>query len=268
MSDYQVTAIPALKDNYFWCLHQDNNALLIDPGDATPCIEMLKKNQLTLNAVWITHHHQDHIGGITDLAQQYKRPVYGPNDDRISGIDHYLKQGDSVSWRSHQFSVVYCPGHTNSHVVFWNPTQRHLFCGDILFSAGCGRVMEGEAADLFHSLQWIASLPQDTKIFCAHEYTEANLRFALHLEPDNQALQQRWDQVKELRAKFQATIPTDLELELATNPFLRTHLPGIRQKLDAMARHNEIAEALKKFQLTKEDEYYFAVMRLWKNIYV
>ena len=111
-------------------------------------------------------------------------------------------------------------------------------------------------------------MPKDTRIFCAHEYTEASLGFALHLEPDNQALQQRWQQVKELRAKSQATIPTYLELELATNPFLRSHLPNIRQKLDAIAGHNQIADALKKFQLTTEDEYYFAVMRLWKNIYV
>lgn len=268
MSDYQVIALPALKDNYLWLLAKGHSALLIDPGDANVCMQAIDKYSLNLDAIWITHHHNDHTGGLEVLDKKFNCPVYGPKDSRINFITHILDEGKCVEWQGNFFNIWHLPGHTNTHIVYWNPATKHLFCGDILFSAGCGRVMEGEAADLYHSLQRIAQLPEDTRIFCAHEYTLSNLQFALHLEPDNQQIQQRYQEVKKLRAAGSASIPTHLKTELATNPFLRSHLVNIRQKLDEMSQQTDIKRALSCFRLNTRDEYYFAVMRLWKNIYV
>lgn len=268
MTDYQIIALSAFKDNYFWLLVQNQSAVLIDPGDADICLRALDQYQLDLDTIWITHHHDDHIGGVKKLQQRFSCPIYGPKDSRINSVTHIVQEASQVKWQNNIFYVWHLPGHTNTHLTYWNPQQKQLFCGDVLFSAGCGRVKEGEAADLFHSLQRIAQLPTDTQIFCAHEYTLSNLQFALMLEPDNKNTLQRYHHVKTLRDAGKPSIPTQLEIELTTNPFLRSHLSNIRQQLDKAAQLSEIQQGLSHFRLKTKDEYYFAVMRLWKNIYV
>jgi hydroxyacylglutathione hydrolase len=268
MYDYQVTCLAAFTDNYLWLLSRENSAILIDPGDADVCIKALSDRNLQLDFILATHHHNDHIGGIKKLVDTFNCPVYGPYDQRIPEVTDLLTEGSVVYWKNNAFQVFHLPGHTQTHIVYWNSDKHQLFCGDVLFSAGCGRIKEGEAADLYHSLQRLAQLPRDTEIFCAHEYTLSNLNFAMHLEPDNKALQDRYHQVKQLRVEGSPSIPTRLDIELATNPFLRSFLPGIRQKLDTIASQPQIQSALSQFKINSTDEYYFAVMRLWKNIYV
>lgn len=265
---YQVTALPAFQNNYLWLVHDSQNALLIDPGDASICIDALKKHHLELNCIFITHHHNDHIGGLPAIIQQFSCPVYGPDDSRIQQINYKLKEGDLVEWQSHQFHIWHTPGHTNSHIVYWNPVAKHLFCGDMLFGAGCGRNMEGQVSDLYHSLQRIASLDESTKIFCAHEYTLQNLQFALHLEPDNPILIQRIKEATKIRQAGLPTIPTNIKIEKETNPFLRSHLLPVRKKLDSIKYNADIQNFMMPFNFQSEDEFYFALMRGWKNIYV
>lgn len=263
---YQVIGLPAFQNNYLWLLHDNQNAILIDPGDASVCLAALKEKNLTLDAVLITHHHNDHIGGLSSIQQKCNCPVYGPDDSRIPLITHKLKEGDRFTWKSHEFLVWHTPGHTNSHIIYWNLTTSDLFCGDMLFGAGCGRNMEGQVSDLFHSLERISKLPPHTKIFCAHEYTENNLHFAQMAEPDNQQIIERIHRTNILRKAGKATIPTELYTETATNPFLRSHLEPIREKLDAVSSHPDIQSFIQQIHFQSKDEYYFAVMRGWKNI--
>lgn len=268
MSDYQVNGLAAFSDNYLWLLSLENSAILIDPGDADVCIKAVSDRNLQLDFILVTHHHNDHTGGIKKLVEQFNCPVYGPYDQRIPEVTQVLTEGSVVDWKNNRFQVFHLPGHTQTHIAYWNPDRHQLFCGDILFSAGCGQVEEGEAADLYHSLQRIAQLPQDAEIFCAHEYTLSNLKFAMHLEPDNRDMQDRYHQVEQLRAAGLPSIPTRLHIELATNPFLRSFLPATRQKLDTIAGQPQIQSGLSRFKINSRDEYYFAVMRLWKNVYV
>jgi hydroxyacylglutathione hydrolase len=265
---YNVIALPAFENNYLWLLQDGSDAVLIDPGDAQVCIDALERLHLNLNAVLITHHHKDHIGGLSTIKQSYDCPVYGPEDSRIPGITNKLTEADSLHWKSHQFHVWHTPGHTQSHIVYWNQMKSHLFCGDMLFGAGCGRHMEGQISDLYYSLQRIASLDQKTLIFCAHEYTLQNLQFAATLEPESQQIMERIKEARRIREADQPTIPTQLKIEKETNPFLRSHLIPIRKKLDSISTDAAIQDFLAPFTFQSKDEFYFAVMRGWKNIYV
>ncbi|MCP4863873.1 MAG: hydroxyacylglutathione hydrolase [Pseudomonadota bacterium] len=227
-----VTPIPAFNDNYIWCLHNEQYAVVVDPGDADPVLAFCKDNELALAAILITHHHHDHTGGITKLSSAVKDlPVIGPRGGHISGITKSVAQGDLVKLPllDCEFNVLELPGHTLDHIAFVG--HNALFCGDTLFSAGCGRLFEGTPGQMHRSLNKIKRLPASTVIYCTHEYTQANVNFALAAEPDNQALQAYDNWVKETRAQNTPTLPTLLSTQLDINPFLRCDSPAIKKSV-------------------------------------
>lgn len=241
-----IVPVPAFKDNYIWTLHDQQHAVVVDPGDAAPVHAWLQQHGLQLAAILITHHHRDHTGGIAELTRVYNSPVYGPRRENIPGITHPCGEGDiiDVTALSMRLNVMDVPGHTRGHIAFvWD---KHLFCGDTLFGLGCGKLFEGTAAQLHHALQRFAQLPDDTLMYCAHEYTELNLPFALRCEPDNNALQQRERDIFALREQNRPTLPVTMALEKATNPFLRCNEPEIIRNLErmldqALPPHDEVA---------------------------
>jgi hydroxyacylglutathione hydrolase len=217
-----IIPIPAFRDNYIWLLRRGTAAVVVDPGAAEPVLDTLQREGLQLAAILITHHHADHCDGIAGLLAAQPVPVYGPAAESITGLSHPLAGGERIriDALAQDFSVLAVPGHTSSHLAY--VADSALFCGDTLFGAGCGRLFEGTPAQMLASLDSIAAMPEDTAIYCAHEYTEANLRFALAVEPGNAALQQRVVDAAAMRAAGQPTVPSTLVLELATNPFLRS----------------------------------------------
>lgn len=253
--------IPAFKDNYIWMLiGQDaKTAMVVDPGDAKPVLEILQQNNLTLTDVLITHHHFDHSGGALELMQTTKARVHGPNSSLFPG-SHPLKEGDIVTFPAMKltFRVMEIPGHTLDHIALYSeiPIQGHriLFCGDTLFTGGCGRVFEGTPPQMLNSLQRLKKLEKSTLVYCGHEYTEANLKFASIVEPENEALLERIKQVKLSRQNLEPTVPSTLEEELKTNPFLRTEFDSVRVAAEAYANQ----------KLATEVEV-FATIRTWKN---
>jgi len=222
-----IFPIPALRDNYIWALHNRQRAVVVDPGEAAPVLSWLQAQQLSLAAILCTHHHGDHIGGIAELAEVYNVPVYAPRAENIPGTTHPLAEGDSVHLPELgvALKVLDIRGHTRGHIAYLNLENpggdNYVFCGDTLFGCGCGRLFEGTAEQLYHALQRLAALPDNTRVYCAHEYTEANIRFALACEPGNARLQQRAVEARALRAAGNPTLPSTLALEKATNPFLR-----------------------------------------------
>lgn len=220
-----ITPLAAFADNYIWVItaqgHPD--CLIVDPGEAPPVEHFLKENGLTLNGILITHHHRDHTGAIEPLTRDRAVPVYGPRS--CPAVTHGVQDGDSLQAGSVMFRVLATPGHTLDHLAYFSQPQGVppvLFCGDTLFSAGCGRLFEGTAEQMQQSLDKLASLPDNTRLYCAHEYTRANLDFALAVEPDNPSLTARLTEVIQLRQNNQPTLPSTLTLEKQTNPFLRT----------------------------------------------
>ena len=234
-----IHPIPAFHDNYFWILHHhnSNNAYVIDPGDEQPVIEGLKQLQLSLAGILVTHHHGDHTGGIGALQQQFGVPVYGPESANIPAITHPQNDGDLLILDEGrvQLQIFEIPGHTLDHIAYYSADESSLFCGDTLFAGGCGRVFEGTPKQMFQSLQKLAQLPPQTQVFCAHEYTMTNLTFAEAIEPGNAALQRRAAKVREQRQNHAITLPSTIELELATNPFLRTSSPEIKKSASTHA---------------------------------
>lgn len=232
MHPYSITAIPAFTDNYIWCIHNDEYAVVVDPGDSAPVIEFLKNNDLNLTAILITHHHHDHTGGVVALKELFNSViVYGPNNPKIAGINNAVTEGDHIKLKSVgvAFDVLEIPGHTLDHIGFVN--DHELFCGDTLFSAGCGRMFEGTPEMFFESLQKIAELNDDTHVYCTHEYTLANLKFAQYVDANNQTLTEYHDWATHRRQNKEITLPSDIKTQKLINPFLRTDDDDIRKFL-------------------------------------
>ncbi|MBD2091892.1 hydroxyacylglutathione hydrolase [Microcoleus sp. FACHB-1515] len=225
-----IFRIPVLNDNYIFLLHDSaqNIAAVVDPAVASPVLQWLHDRQAKLVAIFNTHHHSDHVGGNRELLQQYPEAiVYGGAIDRgrIPGQQVFLQAGDRVEFADRVAEVFFVPGHTKAHIAYYFlPTEiagGELFCGDTLFAGGCGRLFEGTPAQMVDSLSKLRSLPEDTRVWCAHEYTLNNLRFALTVDPDNADLRSRCETVQALRRQNEATVPTSIALEKQTNPFLR-----------------------------------------------
>lgn len=222
----EIQALPAFEDNYLWLLRQANHAVVVDPGDAEVVARALQTQQLQLAAILLTHHHADHTGGALALQRHWQCPVYAPQSQHAAyqGLEiSHVQDGDSLPLpmlEGRHAQVIALPGHTLDHLAYWID-HTHLFSGDVLFSAGCGRLFEGTPAQMYASLQTLARLPGDTLIYPAHEYTTKNLEFALTIEPENPALLQRNLEVRSLRAQGQPSLPTRLRQELQFNPFLR-----------------------------------------------
>lgn len=217
-------------------MHPGNQAcVVVDPGDADPVLSLLDQQGLSLTGILITHHHGDHTNGIAKLLAKYSVPVFGPATEAIPGVSKGVQESDIVhipALNLH-FQILDIPAHTQGHIAYYGHSS--VFCGDTLFTGGCGRLFEGTAAEMYASLQKLAALPDDTLVYCGHEYTEANLRFAGLVEPDNPALLQRLTVVHSLRAQNQSTVPAPLSLEKATNPFLRAHLPALQKAAEQFA---------------------------------
>ncbi|MEP4484766.1 MAG: hydroxyacylglutathione hydrolase [Halioglobus sp.] len=259
-----IQPVPAFTDNYIWLLQEPDSreAFVVDPGDAAPVEERLQELGLTLAGILITHHHFDHVGGLNALKEHHQCTVYGPHNPAISGIDHVVSAGDSITVLGHKFDILEVPGHTLDHIAYFseggaggagtNPPL--LFCGDTLFAGGCGRVFEGTFPMMLASLESLAQLPGSTEVYCAHEYTLANLAFAQAVEPDNPDLASRVTIAKQTRQQNQPTVPSTIALEQATNPFLRAHSEQLREALRQQGRlEEETAEGV------------FATVRGWKD---
>lgn len=248
----QVATIPAFMDNYLWVVHDHQFAIVIDPGDATPIIDHLTKHNLTLVAILCTHHHADHVGGVAALLDFYalngKIPVYGPANEIIPKRTVALTEADAVEITALnlKLNVIDVPGHTTGQIAYYAAAQSWLFCGDTLFACGCGRLLGGTAQQAQSSLAKLKALPPNTQVFCAHEYTLANIKFAEAVEPENMALKARKARDVAKREHGIATVPFTIQDELECNPFLRWDSPAV------------IAAAIKfqttKFQKTKKQE--------------
>lgn len=231
----EILPIPAFKDNYIWLLHNGDQAIAVDPGDAQPLLRHVEKAGLQLSAVLITHHHSDHIGGVAELLTHYNIPVYAPAKEHYTFPHRAVAEGDRLHFPQLDLSlsVMEIPGHTLGHVAYYNDSL--LFCGDTLFSCGCGRIFEGTTEQMYASLQRLAQLPDDTKVYCTHEYTLHNMKFARQLDPENHALQQQQLQVSQLRKENLPSLPSTIGLERAINPFLRCHTAALRKAANAAA---------------------------------
>ena len=251
---FDVIRIPAFKDNYIWLLRKGASAAVVDPGGAAPVLEVLRREGLALAAILVTHHHNDHQGGVAGLlAHSPSAEVFGPAHESITGVTRPLRGGERIRLEplGLELQVIAVPGHTLGHLAYYG--EGCLFCGDTLFAGGCGRLFEGTPLSMYESLARLCALPDDTRVYCAHEYTEANLRFALAVEPGNRALRRRADEVAVIRAKGMATVPSTLAVEKATNPFLRCKEPEIVDAVHARGIAGSDSVAV------------FAALREWKN---
>ena len=256
----KLIPLPAFSDNYIWMLHDGQSALVVDPGEAAPVLTALQELGLKLQTILVTHHHPDHVGGVAELRDATSATVYGPARERIPEPVQRLGSNDHVQALGLNWRVIDVPGHTAGHIAFFTEavevdevSSPVLFCGDTLFSGGCGRLFEGTPAQMLTSLDELASLPDTTQVCCTHEYTLSNLRFAVAVEPDNQELVRYQSECITLRELGLPTLPSSMALERQINPFLRTRLPSVAQVI----RHRDPAVGT--------DAEVFGAMREWKN---
>jgi hydroxyacylglutathione hydrolase len=232
---FEIERIPCLSDNYVWLIVETKSGkvAVVDPSEAAPVAAVIQKRGLKLDYILNTHHHWDHTGGNMELKKQFGATIVGPkaDQDRIPGIDIALGQGDTWQFGQQTMHVFDTPGHTRGHITLWFPEADALFPGDTLFAMGCGRLFEGTPEQMWSSLSKMTALSPTAKVFCAHEYTAANAKFAITVDPDNTALQKRKQEIDQMRQKGIPTIPSTLQEELDTNPFLRAQDPAIRKQL-------------------------------------
>jgi hydroxyacylglutathione hydrolase len=256
----KLMALPAFSDNYLWLWQQGQLAVVVDPGDAEPVLQALTDHRLTLKAILVTHHHADHVGGLRLLQETTGAEVLGPAREDLPTAFTPVMQGDQLELLGQTVEVLDVPGHTAGHVAYVLPNAPQspvLFCGDTLFSGGCGRIFEGTPAQMLASMDRLSALPTETRVCCAHEYTLSNLRFAGAVEPRNTALQAYTAHCKQLRAEGKPTLPAKLGTELQINPFLRARHPDVRQ---AVAHHAGLSA-----DEQNDDVAVFAALREWKN---
>ncbi|MGI9282996.1 MAG: hydroxyacylglutathione hydrolase [Endozoicomonas sp.] len=256
----QIQAIPAFQDNYIWLLSEDSSqhCLVVDPGDASVVEETLAKLDLELTGILVTHHHWDHTNGIKALTKNRNIPVYGPDNAEIDGITHPLNETDTLTVLHTEFEIFKTPGHTLDHIVYYScPEQGDpiLFCGDTLFSAGCGRLFEGTAEQMQRSFNKLRALPENTRVYCTHEYTLSNLAFAQAVEPENHSIRDYRNRVTQLRQQDRPSLPSTIELELTINPFMRTDQNSVITAVKEHAPHTALFS----------DAEVFGALRQWKD---
>ncbi|MFW7341656.1 hydroxyacylglutathione hydrolase [Pollutimonas sp. H1-120] len=259
MTTTELIPLPAFTDNYIWMLCKNGRAVVVDPGQSAPVEDLLEQRGLTLDSILLTHHHHDHVGGVLALQQRTGAVVYGPASETLPACDHRMREGDTVQLPAVGLTlkVFDIPGHTAGHIAYYGQLDTGkplVFCGDTLFAGGCGRLFEGTPIQMANSLGKLSALPPNTLVCCAHEYTLANLRWALHVEPGNTVLQQRLEAATQLRSRGQPTLPSTIQAELDTNPFLRTSQASVAKAASAYAG-----------TLLDSQVEIFAGLREWKN---
>ena len=262
--DLEIIGLPAFRDNRIWCINKGREMIVVDPGDAGPVLDYIEAQGFQLSAVLLTHHHSDHIGGVEALCEKYpETTIYGPAAESITGISRPLSGGECLSLLGRDWHVMAVPGHTRGHLAYWldggGGRPCRLFCGDVLFGLGCGRLFEGTAEQMLASLNAIAVLPDDAAIYCAHEYTALNLPFAETVMPDNRALQVRAEEIRQAEMTGRSTLPFSLAEEKLTNPFLRCADPEVILAASKRAR-------LRGVSLEAADQLaVFSTLREWRN---
>ena len=248
-----IEPIKAYTDNYIWLVSTNEGSIVVDPGESKEILNLIDANEIDLKGVLITHHHYDHTNGLLDLTNKMNLEVYGPK--KIEGINNIVKESDKFSLIGIDFEVIEIPGHTLDHLAFYSSNNKDpiLFCGDTLFAGGCGRVFEGTFEQMFESLKKISNYPKETKIFCGHEYTLSNLKFALEVDKDNKQLADEYINVKKLISSDIPSLPTNLDKELKVNPFLRCDEINIKNKI------------IDKFDIIDDELEIFTALRKWKD---
>lgn len=252
----RITPLPAFSDNYIWMLENAGETWVVDPGYSVPVLNFLKAGNLSLDGILITHNHPDHVSGVERLLSENPR-IIGSGRNRHPHTSEPVLGGEELIIAGLSVKAIAVPGHTMNHIAFYaEPPESKpvLFCGDTLFAAGCGRLFEGTPEIMLNSLQTLMQLPDDTELYCGHEYTVANLKFAQEVEPDNPAIQEAVQKAQQLRAQNQPTLPSILENEKRTNPFLRSHLPQLRDRMKVLTDED-----------IESDVECFAQIRRWKD---